>query len=102
MPKDVLGRKKSKARSKLSSSTSERTGAACAVIWRYTLSTTRRNLVYDVPVFELWNVIASASVHCPRIDAAMVLAADSAFEKAKWTPEEKNGSICAQGERCKL
>jgi hypothetical protein len=50
-------------------------------------------LVYDVPVFSLWNLIASASVHCPRIDAAMVLAADSALAKARWTPEEKNGSI---------
>jgi hypothetical protein len=49
--------------------------------------------VYDVPVFSLWNLIASASVHCPRIDAAMVLAADSALAKARWTPEEKNGSI---------
>jgi hypothetical protein len=55
-------------------------------------------LVYDVPVFELWKAIASASVHCPRIDAAMVLAAESAFANAKWTPDEKNGSICGRGD----
>jgi hypothetical protein len=50
--------------------------------------------VYDVPVFSLWNLIASASVQCPRIDADIVLAAESPFANAKCTPEEKNGSIC--------
>jgi hypothetical protein len=55
-------------------------------------------LVYDVPVFELWKAIASASVHCPRIDAAMVLAAERAFENARCTPDEKNGSICGRGD----
>jgi hypothetical protein len=52
-----------------------------------------RYLVYDAPIFSVWNEEASSSVHCSRIEAAILAAADSPPANAKWTPEEKNGSI---------
>ena len=51
--------------------------------------------VYETPTLDVCHRCASSSVELPRIDAAMVIAADRAPVKAKWTPEEKNGSMNA-------
>jgi hypothetical protein len=53
-----------------------------------------RYMVYDAPIFSVWNEEASSSVHCSQIEATILAAAaDSPPVNAKWTPEEKNRSI---------
>jgi hypothetical protein len=52
-----------------------------------------KNLVYETAIFWLWNIMASSSVQCPRIEAQIVVAADSPPVNARWTPDENTGSI---------
>jgi hypothetical protein len=52
-------------------------------------------LVYEVPTFEVCQRWASSSLQNLRIDAATVRAAESPPVKARWTPDEKNGSMNA-------
>ena len=54
--------------------------------------------MYDKDTRLLCQLAASASVQSPRIEAAMEEAAERPPVMAKWTPDEKNGSMnAAQG-----
>lgn len=100
-----------KALSKLSSPMSERTFSSCDLICLYALSTTTRNLcrtlsliltetmlahlVNDIATRSVCQSVASLSLQSPLIEAEMDTAAESAPVKARWIPDEKNGSMKA-------
>ena len=107
----VPGLKNLKALSKLSSPISERTFSLCDLICLYALNTTTRNLrqtfsliltrttlahlVKDVATRSVCQIAASFSLQSPLIEAEIETAAESAPVKARWIPDEKNGSMKA-------
>lgn len=90
---------------------SERTFSLCDLICLYALNTTTRNLCYafrliltksalaylvkDVLTRSVCQIAASFSLQSPLIEAEMDTAADRAPVKARWIPDEKNGSMKA-------